>query len=199
MSIGSTDAEAETPILWPPDAKKWLMRKKPWCWQRLKAGREGDNSGWDCWMASQTLPDHLTCLLRNLYAGHEATVRTRHGTTDWFQIGKVVPWHHYHQLTEKKGKYLKSLVALFQIHYFHKKENVMHLSSVQIHLIPSIGQDRMSVSLCLSLWNKKESSEVIWEILNRESSKEHNKYVSFIDVLFLIHQDNNILIDNYFI
>ena len=34
------------------------------------------------------IPDHLTCLLRNLYAGQEATVRTRHGTTDWFQIGK---------------------------------------------------------------------------------------------------------------
>ena len=36
------------------------------------------------------LPDHLTCLLRNLYAGQEATVRTEHGTTDWFQIGKGV-------------------------------------------------------------------------------------------------------------
>ena len=35
-------------------------------------------------------PDHLTCLLRNLYAGKEATVRIRHGTTDWFQIGKGV-------------------------------------------------------------------------------------------------------------
>ena len=34
------------------------------------------------------IPDYLTCLLRNLYAGQEATVRTRHGTTDWFQIGK---------------------------------------------------------------------------------------------------------------
>ena len=34
--------------------------------------------------------DHVTCLLRNLYAGQEATVRTRHGTTDWFQIGKVI-------------------------------------------------------------------------------------------------------------
>ena len=33
------------------------------------------------------IPDHLTCLLRNLYAGQEATVRTGHGTTDWFQIG----------------------------------------------------------------------------------------------------------------
>ena len=36
------------------------------------------------------IPDHLTCLLRNLYAGHEATVRTGHETTDWFQIGKGV-------------------------------------------------------------------------------------------------------------
>ena len=34
------------------------------------------------------IPDHLTCILRNLYAGQEATVRTGHGTTDWFQIGK---------------------------------------------------------------------------------------------------------------
>ena len=39
------------------------------------------------WMG---IPDHLTCLLRNLYASQEATVRTRHGTTDWFQIGKGV-------------------------------------------------------------------------------------------------------------
>ena len=36
------------------------------------------------------IPDHLTCLLRNLYAGQETTVRTRHGTMDWFQIGKGV-------------------------------------------------------------------------------------------------------------
>ena len=36
------------------------------------------------------IPDHLTCLLRNMYAGHEVAVRTGHGTTDWFQIGKGV-------------------------------------------------------------------------------------------------------------
>ena len=39
------------------------------------------------------IPDHLTCLLRNLYAGQEATVRTGYGTTDWFQIGKGVCCH----------------------------------------------------------------------------------------------------------
>ena len=36
------------------------------------------------------IPDHLTCILRNLYAGQEATIKTGHGTTDWFQIGKGV-------------------------------------------------------------------------------------------------------------
>ena len=40
------------------------------------------------------IPDHLTCLLRNLYAGQEATVRTGHGITDWFQIGKGVHQGH---------------------------------------------------------------------------------------------------------
>ena len=47
--IGRTDAEAETPILWPPDAKK-----RPWRWERLIAGGEGDNRGWDGWIASPT-------------------------------------------------------------------------------------------------------------------------------------------------
>ena len=42
-------------------------------------------------MKEMGIPDHLTCLLKNLYAGQEATVGTAHGTTDWFQIGKGVP------------------------------------------------------------------------------------------------------------
>ena len=41
------------------------------------------------------IPDYLTCLLRNLYAGQEGIVRTGHGTTDWFQIGKGVPSRLY--------------------------------------------------------------------------------------------------------
>ena len=49
-----TDAETETPIPWPPDTKDWLIWKRPWCWERLKAGGEGDDRGWDDWMASPT-------------------------------------------------------------------------------------------------------------------------------------------------
>ena len=52
-----------------------------------------DDGNTDMWeiLKERGIPDHLmTCLLRNLYAGQEATVRTGHGTTDWFQIGKGV-------------------------------------------------------------------------------------------------------------
>ena len=52
--IGRTDTEAEAPILWPPHAKSWLIGKRPWCWEGLWAGGEGDNRGWDGWMASPT-------------------------------------------------------------------------------------------------------------------------------------------------
>ena len=53
------------------------------------------------------IPDHLTCLLRNLYAGQEATVRTGHGTTEWFQIGKGV----------RQGCILSSCLSNFYAEY----------------------------------------------------------------------------------
>ena len=52
--IGRTDAEAETPILWPPHAKSWLIGKDPDAGRDLGAGGEGDDRGWDGWMASPT-------------------------------------------------------------------------------------------------------------------------------------------------
>ena len=52
--IGRTDAEAEAPIFWPPNVKRRLIGKKTWCWERLRAGGEGDDRGWDGWIASQT-------------------------------------------------------------------------------------------------------------------------------------------------
>ena len=52
--IGRTDAEAETPIICPPVSKNWLHWKRRWCWERSKAGGEGDNRGWNGCMASLT-------------------------------------------------------------------------------------------------------------------------------------------------
>ena len=52
--IGRTDVEAETPILWPPDCEELTHWKRPWCWERLRAGGEGDDRGWDGWTASST-------------------------------------------------------------------------------------------------------------------------------------------------
>ena len=60
------------------------------------------------------ISDHLTCLLRNLYAGQEATVRTGHGTTDWFQIGKGVP----------QGCILSSCVFNFSAEYIMKNSGL---------------------------------------------------------------------------
>ena len=51
--IGRTDIEAKSPILWPPDTKSWLI-KRPWWWERLRVGGEGDDRGWEGWMASPT-------------------------------------------------------------------------------------------------------------------------------------------------
>ena len=51
--MGRTDAQAEAPILWPPDVKSWLW-KRPRCWERLRAGGEEGSRGWDGWMASPT-------------------------------------------------------------------------------------------------------------------------------------------------
>ena len=52
--IGRTDAEAETPILWPPDVKSWLVRKDCDAGKDLRAGGERSDRGWDDWMASLT-------------------------------------------------------------------------------------------------------------------------------------------------
>ena len=54
MFIERTDVEAETPIFWLPYAEGLTYLKRPWCWERLRAGGEGANGGWDGWMASLT-------------------------------------------------------------------------------------------------------------------------------------------------
>ena len=51
--FGRNDAKAETTVLWPPHEKSWLTGKD-WCWEGLGAGGEGDDRGWDGWMASLT-------------------------------------------------------------------------------------------------------------------------------------------------
>ena len=78
---------------------RWIMEKarefqKNICFCYLDYAKAFDcvdhNKLWKI-LKEMGIPDHLTCLLRNLYASQEATVRTGHGTTDWFQIGKGVP------------------------------------------------------------------------------------------------------------
>ena len=73
---------------------RWIMEKARelqkniyfCCFDYVKAFQSLHNKLWKI-LKEIGIPDHLTCLLRNLYAGQEATVRTGHGTIDWFQIG----------------------------------------------------------------------------------------------------------------
>ena len=73
--------------------KKQESSKKNICFCFIYYAKDSDcvdhNKLWKI-LKEMGIPDHLTCLLRNLYAGQEATVRTWHGTTDWFQIGKGI-------------------------------------------------------------------------------------------------------------
>ena len=52
--IGRTNVEAESPLLWPPDVKSWLIGKEAWCWERMKAKGEEGGRGRDGWIASLT-------------------------------------------------------------------------------------------------------------------------------------------------
>ena len=92
--IGRTDADIETPVLWPPDAKNWLIGKRPWCWARLKAGGEGDDRGWDGWMASPTLWTWVWASSRSWWWTRKLGVLQSMGSQrighDW--VTKPNPW-----------------------------------------------------------------------------------------------------------
>ena len=89
--------KAEEPeIKWPTSTGSWKKEessRKNICLCFIDYAKAFDcvdhNKLWKI-LNEMGIPDHLTCLLRNLYAGQEATVRTGHGTTDWFKIGKGV-------------------------------------------------------------------------------------------------------------
>ena len=98
------------------------------------------------------IPDHLTCLLRNLYAGQEATVRTGHGTTDWFQIGKGV----VHQGCILSPSYLTSIQSTSWGTLVWKKHKLESRLLGEI----SITSD---MQMTPPLWQKvKRNSEAFW-------------------------------------
>ena len=85
---GTRDQTAN--ICWIIENAKNFRKNIYFCFDYAKAFDYVDHNYFWKILQEMGIPDHLTCLLRTLYAGQEATVRTRHGTTDWFQIEKGV-------------------------------------------------------------------------------------------------------------
>ena len=79
------------------------------------------------------IPDHLTCLLRNLYAGQEATVRTEHGTTDWFQI--------------RKGVHQGCILSPCLFNLYAEFSSAQSFSHVRLFVIPWTAERQASLSI----------------------------------------------------
>ena len=106
------------------------------------------------------IPDHLTCLLRNLYAGQDATVRTGHGTTDWFQIGKGV-----HQ-----GCILSPCLFNFYAEYIMRKAGVEEAQAGIKIAGRNINNLRYADDTTLMAESKEELNSLLMK-LNEESEK----------------------------
>ena len=104
------------------------------------------------------IPDHLTCLLRNLYAGQEATVRTGHGTTVWFQIGKGV-----HQgcilrnaeLEEAQARIKNARGKINNLRYVDNTTLMAESEEELKSLLMKVKEDSEKVGLKLNIWKTR--------------------------------------------
>ena len=117
------------------------------------------------------IPDHLTCLLRNLYAGQEAIVRTGHGTTDWFQTGKRV----------RQGYILSPCLFNFYAEYImrnaglEEKQAGIKIARRNINNLRYTDDiTRMEEALKSLLTKVKEESEKVGLKLNIQKTKSHH-------------------------
>ena len=110
--IGRADAEA--PVLWPPHSKSWLIRKNWRCWERLKAEGEGDDRGWDGWMASPTWWTWVWAIFRSCWGTGRPGVlqsmgspRVRH---DWVtELNWMDNHHHFRYVLRIQKKHWSNI------------------------------------------------------------------------------------------
>ena len=157
--------KAEEPeIKWPTSAGSW---KKQESWKNIYFCFTDYVKAFDCvdynklWkiLKEMGIPDHQTCLLRNLYAGQEATVRTGHGTTEWFQVGKGV----------RQGCILSPCLFNFYAEYSWETLGWMtHKLELRLLGEISITSDRQMTPL---LWQKAKNQRASWWKWKRKVKK----------------------------
>ena len=146
--IGRTDTESETPILWPPHTKSW---ERPWCWERLKVGGEGDDRGWGGWMASPSqwtwvwvtpgVGDRLAGLMCCNSWGHKES-----NTTEWLN------W------TEENG--LKIRDSLFSVAWFWLTEDDSSACTISVGIFSTLTVRKQTEQICAApyVWFVKTSA-----------------------------------------
>ena len=130
------------------------------------------NKMWEI-LKEMGIPDHLTCLLRNLYAGQEAIVRTGHGTTDWFQIGKEVRQNYILSpcLFNLYAEYIMRNAGLEETQAGIKiaRKNISNLRYADDTILMAESEEELK-SLLMKV---KEESEKVGLKLNIQKTEDH--------------------------
>ena len=132
---GRTDAEAETPILWPPDAKNWLIGKDPDAWKDWSQEVQGDDSRWDAWMASLTpsltqqtwVWANSRSLWRTRKPGIQKFMGSRRIGHDWVT---ELNWHCVVEKTMARRDWGGDFIAVWSLERASRKRCVWGLSGI---------------------------------------------------------------------
>ena len=123
------------------------------------------------------IPDHLTCLLKNLYAGQEAIVRTRHGTTDWFKIWKTQQWPQDWKRSvfipiPKKGNTKESLNYCTVVLISHACQVMLKILQGRLQQYVNRELPEVQADFRKGKGTKDQIANISWIIKNQDSSRK---------------------------
>ena len=196
MFIGRTDAGAETPILWPTDAKSWLIWKDlDGCWGRLKAGEEGDDRGWDGWVPSPSQWLSVWASSGSWWLTGKSGVlqsmgsqRVRHDWVNWTELNKsmFIYIHIYlkcyftFSLAGNNNIFRSGVKKFYSILYNSLQKS--HVGSRQYCIAKTIVEIHFWI-FCEKLWNINMEATIWLLTLFLENTLCHSFHVSAVQFL----------------